>query len=131
MLKDEFRQLKFVLFHREDVCDVNTIYGPCLAGMIPMLQDIYRSHGWPDLEIYNKDDCLSVVQNALEEHYPDQAWRSSIKPFESRVQERERGTRSVGHSAADTRQGRSSGTLVELIVLCALQDWIWLIVLSQ
>ena len=50
-----------------------TSYHPDDKGLILMLQDIYRSHGWPDLERYNKRDCLRDVKVALEKHYPRHA----------------------------------------------------------
>jgi hypothetical protein len=42
--------------------------------MISMLQEIYREHGWPDLDRYRKRECLEAVQEALEERYPDEAY---------------------------------------------------------
>jgi hypothetical protein len=38
-----------------------------------LLADIYRAYGWPDLERYNKRDCMKVVQDWMEEHSPNYA----------------------------------------------------------
>jgi hypothetical protein len=42
-------------------------------GLTKMLQDIYRQHGWPDLNVYNKAKCLEAVRKAMAENYPDSA----------------------------------------------------------
>jgi hypothetical protein len=39
--------------------------------MVPMLQEIYREHGWPKLEQFQKEDCRKAIREAMEEHYPD------------------------------------------------------------
>ena len=75
LLKDQFRQLKFLPISLRTVIDVYATYGPSAEGMLGMLQDIYREHGWPDLERYRKQECLEAVQTALEERYPDEANR--------------------------------------------------------
>lgn len=40
--------------------------------MIPMLQEIYRRHGWgsENGDIYRKKECLEAVKKALQEHHP-------------------------------------------------------------
>lgn len=73
VLKEQFRELRFVPVSPWQVLDVFTGYQRDDQGLVPMLQDIYRSHGWPDLERYNKRDCLRNVKAALEKHYPDYA----------------------------------------------------------
>ncbi len=40
------------------------------AGMMPMLKDIYCRHGWPDLAMYRKTECLAAVKKAMAENYP-------------------------------------------------------------
>lgn len=71
MLKDQFRELRFVPISSRSVKDVYS----SADGMIPMLQHIYREHGWPDLQRYHKRECLAAVQTALEERYPMSADR--------------------------------------------------------
>lgn len=47
------------------------------AGMTAMLKEIYRQHGWPDLAIYRKAECIAAVREAMEEKYPHSAcWRN-------------------------------------------------------
>ncbi|KAK4221026.1 hypothetical protein QBC38DRAFT_461929 [Podospora fimiseda] len=60
-LKDQFRELKYVPFSSTEVFDHHH------AHVIPMVQDIYRQHGWPDLERYNKQECMAALEKALEE----------------------------------------------------------------
>jgi hypothetical protein len=73
LLKDQFRELSFIPTSPRTVLDADSIYGPDEEGLIPMLQDIYRQHGWPDLERYRKRECLQAVQAALVEIYPGRA----------------------------------------------------------
>ena len=73
VLKDQFRELHFIPTNPWQIVDVYTIYHDKDSGMTTMLQDIYRSQGWPDLERYNKRECLRAVKAALENHYPDRA----------------------------------------------------------
>ncbi|KAL7936766.1 hypothetical protein V8C35DRAFT_296409 [Trichoderma chlorosporum] len=73
MLKDQFVTLQFIPLNHRTVKDVYARMGPRSAGMREMVQEIYRRHGWPDVEKYRKADCLNAVQEALKEHYPDDA----------------------------------------------------------
>jgi hypothetical protein len=43
-------------------------------GMLPTVQGIYRSHGWPDLARYQKRDCLAAVKAMLGERIPDEGF---------------------------------------------------------
>ncbi|KAI1474545.1 hypothetical protein F4774DRAFT_325125 [Daldinia eschscholtzii] len=74
-LEDQFRELKFIPISSRKVIDVYTTRGSQADGMIPMLQEIYREYGWPNLVNYRKRECLEAVQTALEERYPDFADR--------------------------------------------------------
>lgn len=71
VLKDQFRKLHFVPLSPRLVMDGHTPVTGRDEGMIPMVQDIYRKHGWPDLERYHKRECLEAVRAALNERYPD------------------------------------------------------------
>ncbi|KAL7913747.1 hypothetical protein GGI35DRAFT_475595 [Trichoderma velutinum] len=75
MLKDQFRELQFIPLNHRVVVDVYTKPGPGSAGMREMVQNVYREHGWPDMDKYRKVGCLKAVQKALEEHYPEDAHR--------------------------------------------------------
>lgn len=67
LLKDMFRQLFYIPISPRKVC-----YASSLEGRL-MLADIYRTHGWPDVERYDKQACLKAVQDLMEEHYPGDA----------------------------------------------------------
>lgn len=48
------------------------------AGRTAMLKEIYRQHGWPDLAVYRKAECIAAVRKAMDEKYPHLAcWRNS------------------------------------------------------
>jgi hypothetical protein len=76
LLKDHFRELNFLPISSKTVIDVWVPSRP--SGLLRLVQDIYREHGWPDLGKYRKQECLEAVQTALEEQYPDGAdWREN------------------------------------------------------
>lgn len=67
MLKDQFRQLRFIpMIEHGAVRDAYTTYVGD-DGVIEMVSDIYRAHGWPDPERYRKDACLQAIEAALRE----------------------------------------------------------------
>jgi hypothetical protein len=70
-LKDQFRRLLFVPVSSIEVIDVYYDVPEDKEGMIPMLQGIYREHGWPDLERFQKKDCLRAIRRAMADRYPD------------------------------------------------------------
>ncbi|USW55858.1 hypothetical protein Slin15195_G091770 [Septoria linicola] len=35
------------------------------------VREIYGEYGWPDLEAFRKEECLSAVERWVEESYPD------------------------------------------------------------
>lgn len=76
VLKFHFRQLEFVPLSARVVRDVWTGVDEGQddnEGMLPAVQGIYRSHGWPDLARYRKRDCLEAVKAMLQERFPDEA----------------------------------------------------------
>jgi hypothetical protein len=76
ILKDQFIQLKWIPISHSTLKGVPDDEDDDEEGMIPMLQDIYREHGWPDLAVYRKSECLAAVQKAMAENYPDSVcWR--------------------------------------------------------
>jgi hypothetical protein len=67
MLKSHFCQFNFVVENR---WRVDEAWG-CREGELPLLRNIYRKHGWPDLEVYQKEACLAEVARTLREKYPE------------------------------------------------------------
>jgi len=39
---------------------------------LPPVRKVYREHGWPDLSVYKKKECMEAVQKLLEERFD--AW---------------------------------------------------------
>lgn len=70
VLKGQFRNLSFVPLDSKTVRDVYTKSGPDTDGYIETVQDVFRQHGWPDVDRYKKSDCLKAVENILQERYP-------------------------------------------------------------
>lgn len=71
ILKDQFRVLSYLPINERILLEAQTVFLPEDEGVIGMLQGVYRKHGWPDLDVYNKEKCLKAVTKALEKHYPD------------------------------------------------------------
>ncbi|KAK4244021.1 hypothetical protein C7999DRAFT_44271 [Corynascus novoguineensis] len=70
LLKDLFRQLFYVPVGPRAV-----LYAKALKEVMPMLEAIYREHGWPDIERYRKRECLNAIQSLMEERDPGNADR--------------------------------------------------------
>ncbi|EPE31961.1 hypothetical protein GLAREA_12043 [Glarea lozoyensis ATCC 20868] len=71
VLKDQFRKLAFIPISMEKV--LGTYSGVLLRDgkLRNVLQDIYREHGWPDLDQYRKEECLEAVRKAVVEKFPE------------------------------------------------------------
>lgn len=70
VLKDQFRDLNFVPLNEQNVTDTYTIFAEEEQGVISLVQDVYREHGWPNLDAYRKEECMRAVRKALKQHYP-------------------------------------------------------------
>jgi hypothetical protein len=70
-LKDHFRRLDFVPLGPRRVIDVWKRSTPDHEAMLAGVQDIYRQHGWPKVENYDKTACLTAVTKFIEEQYPE------------------------------------------------------------
>ncbi|RYO76324.1 hypothetical protein DL762_009826 [Monosporascus cannonballus] len=66
VLKDEFRKLHFIPKSSRSVVDIYTTF-PDSDEVIPVMQDIYRRHGWPDLQRYRKRECLEALRERYSE----------------------------------------------------------------
>ncbi|PVH82833.1 hypothetical protein DL98DRAFT_586000 [Cadophora sp. DSE1049] len=73
LLKSQYRKLNRLPTSAHEVLDVGACFGKYLDAMIPMLQEIYRDHGWSlDGGInYRKRECQDALRKALEEQYPN------------------------------------------------------------
>ncbi|TPX16146.1 uncharacterized protein E0L32_004141 [Thyridium curvatum] len=71
-LKAQFVELQWIPISQHCVRGVSGC-GSDEVGMVAMLQDIYREHGWPDLGAYRKSKCLAAVRKAMSENYPTSA----------------------------------------------------------
>jgi hypothetical protein len=69
ILKDQYRTTKFLPITSREVLDVYGRTPPGQEGWIPMVQRIYREHGWPDIERYRKEECVAAVQKAMFDNY--------------------------------------------------------------
>ncbi|KAK4119787.1 hypothetical protein N657DRAFT_649755 [Parathielavia appendiculata] len=66
VLKDEFRTLNWVPISPYTVRGSKERWTE--VGMMSMLKEIYRQHGWPDLAAYRKTEWLEAVRRALVEN---------------------------------------------------------------
>lgn len=70
VLKNQFRELKFIPISSRHVVDVYTSLAAGTDGMVEIVQEIFREHGWPNLDHYLKDDYLQAVHAAIKERHP-------------------------------------------------------------
>ncbi len=79
VLKEQFVKLNWVPISHFAVLDGTEDNGwDHEDGMMDSLREIYRQHGWPDLETYRKEECLAAVLQLMAEKYPDSAcWREA------------------------------------------------------
>lgn len=70
VLKDNFRKLRWIpLDGGKQIIEVsNTYYEPEVGAM---LQNIFREHGWPNLDELNKVECQKAVRCAMHQKFPD------------------------------------------------------------
>ncbi|KAF9879527.1 hypothetical protein CkaCkLH20_03070 [Colletotrichum karsti] len=73
ILKQQFRTLDWIPISHHTVLSASDSEGTDEGGMVAMVQDIYREHGWPDLTVYRKAACLEAVRIAMAERYPNSA----------------------------------------------------------
>ena len=71
VLKDQFIQLQWLPISPFSVRAFKYSDYRGEEGMMAMLQETYREHGWPDLAVYRKSDCLEAVKKAMTERYPN------------------------------------------------------------
>ncbi|KAK8052247.1 hypothetical protein PG993_003632 [Apiospora rasikravindrae] len=69
ILRRQFEELNFVPLGPRSVQEVFTMRDDNRA-VISAVQNIYRQHGWPDLTVYRKEDCLRAVRRAMREDFP-------------------------------------------------------------
>lgn len=75
ILKQQFRDLVFVPVGSRVVYSTREDEGAeDLGELLPAVQDIYRSHGWPNLEVFDKEACLREVRRVVREEHPDHAY---------------------------------------------------------
>lgn len=70
IIRDQFEQLRFIPVNSRQVIKTWSEDSDD-DGMKEMLQEVYRDHGWPDLENHRKEECIEAVKEALAEQYPD------------------------------------------------------------
>jgi hypothetical protein len=73
LLKDCFRELRTIPLSRNEVYDLDTIrYDSETLEALSLVRDVFREHGWPDLDRYRKEDCLRAARRVMEEKFPNE-----------------------------------------------------------
>ena len=70
ILKDQFHRLHWIPISSRVARSAAWGEAPENEGMVAELREVYRLHGWPDLDNYRKSECLGTVRRILEEKYP-------------------------------------------------------------
>ena len=68
MLKNHFIKLNFILHSSSRIIQIwtgrYTVHEQIPKGVPEFLQSIYHKHGWPNLEVYQKEACLEELKEA-------------------------------------------------------------------
>ena len=74
LFKMQYRKLKWIPVNTQQVVATDFSFDKSQDGMIPMLQGIFREHGWSleqeEATHYRKRECMEAVDAALKERYP-------------------------------------------------------------
>ena len=66
-----FRELQYVPVSRHFVEEIwEDHHDDETSGARAMAQRIFRQHGWPEVELFRKHECLRAVEQAIEERFP-------------------------------------------------------------
>jgi hypothetical protein len=70
VLKKQYRDLQYLPVHKRrlETWYENSERRPVLG----CIRQIYQEHGWPDLSLYKKAECLRSVAKSIEERFPDE-----------------------------------------------------------
>lgn len=76
VLKDQFRSLRWIpLKGGEEIIEVG--FSNHGREAEEMLQNIFREHGWPDVDEFDKEACSKAVRSAMHRKFPDDdSWES-------------------------------------------------------
>ncbi|KAL2122665.1 hypothetical protein VTJ04DRAFT_3120 [Mycothermus thermophilus] len=75
LLKDCFRELRTIPLSYSEVFDLNTFaYDSETLEALSLVRDVFREHGWPDLDRYRKEDCLRAARRVMEEKLPNEGF---------------------------------------------------------
>lgn len=68
MLKHQYRILNFVPLSETAVLDdFHSFSRDQHKEILEMARYVYQKHGWPDMELYDKDNCLAAMKEAMDE----------------------------------------------------------------
>jgi hypothetical protein len=75
MLKNHFVKLNYIPYNHRAIIDIwtdETPGGLRIPESLPhRLQSVYRTHGWPDLRVYKKEECLAELRQVLNNEFPN------------------------------------------------------------
>jgi hypothetical protein len=73
VLKKQYTDLMYLPMNAREVEPWHKSYQD--GHYMPVLCDvrqIYKDHSWPDLSVYNKEECMEAVAKMIHEKYPDE-----------------------------------------------------------
>jgi hypothetical protein len=73
VLKQRYRDLKYLPMNAWRVEEWSDTYED--GHYRPVLRDVrqtFKEHGWPDLSVYNKEECMKTVKKLIHDKHPDE-----------------------------------------------------------
>jgi hypothetical protein len=74
LLKDCFRNLQTVPLSSDNVYDLENHdhFQDKVVDTMPLIKEVFWKHGWPNLELYRKEECLREVNQLVQEKCPEE-----------------------------------------------------------
>ncbi|KAH0355770.1 hypothetical protein KCU83_g1505, partial [Aureobasidium melanogenum] len=77
VLKNQYRDLKYIPLHEHRIEEYPKEFeegdGPLGGGpFMRAVRQVYRDHGWPDLSVYNKQECMDTLHKMIKDRFPEE-----------------------------------------------------------
>ncbi|KAG9847637.1 hypothetical protein KCU68_g5805, partial [Aureobasidium melanogenum] len=77
VLKTQYRDLKYIPLHEHRIEEFPKEFeegdGPLGGGpFMRAARQVYRDHGWPDLSVYKKQECMDTLHKTIKDRFPEE-----------------------------------------------------------
>lgn len=77
VLKNQYRNLKYIPLHEHRIEEFPEEFeegdGPLGGGpFMRAARQVYMDHGWPDLSVYKKQECMDALHKMIKDRFPEE-----------------------------------------------------------